>query len=177
MRLHLSAVADNARSTPQVLELAWDGNWNDGTDVTDALGASNLNTGHIPYNFVKEIQIKTANQIRLIVMLYDGAIRQVNRALDLLAEGHRRYAETFSPYDVVGHLIHGERADWITRARWIREKGVREPFPPFDRFARKNSVSSAPHSAPRTPRVTGMRSYAMGRDVVRVPFGAMNSTV
>ncbi|MBK7642545.1 MAG: DinB family protein [Planctomycetes bacterium] len=45
--------------------------------------------------------------------------------------------ETFSPYDVVGHLIHGERADWITRAHWIEEKGVREPFPPFDRFAQQ----------------------------------------
>jgi hypothetical protein len=45
--------------------------------------------------------------------------------------------DTFSPYDVVGHLIHGERTDWITRARWILEKGVREPFPPFDRFAQQ----------------------------------------
>ena len=45
--------------------------------------------------------------------------------------------ETFSPYDVVGHLIHGERTDWITRARWILEKGVSEPFPPFDRFAQQ----------------------------------------
>lgn len=32
-----------------------------GTDVTDATGISNLNTGHIPYNFVKEIQIKTGS--------------------------------------------------------------------------------------------------------------------
>jgi hypothetical protein len=45
--------------------------------------------------------------------------------------------ETFSPYDVVGHLIHGEKTDWITRARWIMERGVREPFPPFDRFAQQ----------------------------------------
>ena len=45
--------------------------------------------------------------------------------------------DTFSPYDVVGHLIHGERSDWITRARWIRDKGVRETFPPFDRFAQQ----------------------------------------
>jgi hypothetical protein len=45
--------------------------------------------------------------------------------------------DTFSPYDVVGHLIHGEKTDWITRARWIMEKGVREPFPPFDRFAQE----------------------------------------
>lgn len=45
--------------------------------------------------------------------------------------------ETFSPFDVVGHLIHGDRTDWITRARWIQEKGVREAFPPVDRFAQQ----------------------------------------
>jgi flagellar protein FliS len=44
-----------------------------------------------PVNAYKEIQIKTANQIRLIVMLYDGAIRHINLALDAFAEGHRRY--------------------------------------------------------------------------------------
>jgi hypothetical protein len=43
--------------------------------------------------------------------------------------------DRFSPFDVVGHLIHGERTDWLPRTRWIREKGAREPFPPFDRFA------------------------------------------
>lgn len=42
---------------------------------------------------------------------------------------------TWSAYDVVGHLIHGERTDWIPRARWILEKGETEPFPPFDREA------------------------------------------
>jgi len=43
--------------------------------------------------------------------------------------------ETFSPYDVVGHLIHGERADWVTRLRTILEHGASRPFDPFDRFA------------------------------------------
>ena len=47
--------------------------------------------GNDPVQTYREIQIKTANQIRLIVMLYDGAIRHVNLALDLFAEGHRRY--------------------------------------------------------------------------------------
>jgi hypothetical protein len=42
--------------------------------------------------------------------------------------------ETWSPYDVVGHLIHGERADWIPRARRILA-GAMEPFEPFDREA------------------------------------------
>jgi flagellar protein FliS len=44
-----------------------------------------------PMNAYKEIQIKTANQIRLIVMLYDGAIRHINLASDAFVEGHRRY--------------------------------------------------------------------------------------
>jgi DinB superfamily len=43
--------------------------------------------------------------------------------------------ETWSTFDVVGHLIHGERADWIPRARTILEHGRSRPFEPFDRFA------------------------------------------
>lgn len=41
---------------------------------------------------------------------------------------------TWSPYDVIGHLIHGERTDWIPRARHILA-GERRPFEPFDRMA------------------------------------------
>ena len=43
--------------------------------------------------------------------------------------------ETFSPYDVVGHLVHGEKDDWIGRARIILEEGEGRTFDPFDRFA------------------------------------------
>jgi len=44
---------------------------------------------------------------------------------------------TWSPYDVIGHLIHGERTDWIPRARRILESGESRPFDPFDRFAQE----------------------------------------
>ena len=44
-------------------------------------------------------------------------------------------ADTFSPYDVVGHLIHGEKTDWVVRAKIILEHGVNKPFEPYDRFA------------------------------------------
>ena len=47
----------------------------------------------------------------------------------------REAPESWSPYDVVGHLIHGERTDWIPRAELILRRGEAEPFPPFDRFA------------------------------------------
>ena len=43
--------------------------------------------------------------------------------------------ETWSPYDVVGHLIEGEETDWIPRARIILELGEDRPFDKFDRFA------------------------------------------
>ena len=43
--------------------------------------------------------------------------------------------ETFSPYDVVGHLIHGEKTDWVVRAKIILQHGVNKPFDPYDRFA------------------------------------------
>lgn len=45
---------------------------------------------------------------------------------------------TFSPFEVVGHLLHGERADWIVRARWVLERGSQQPFAPFDRFAHRH---------------------------------------
>jgi hypothetical protein len=47
-------------------------------------------------------------------------------------------AETWSPYHVIGHLLHGERTDWIPRAQIILQHGEAQPFPPFDRFAQFN---------------------------------------
>jgi hypothetical protein len=57
--------------------------------------------------------------------------------LDGLPETWVRATEgdgTWSPYDVVGHLIHGERTDWIPRARHILA-GETRPFERFDRSA------------------------------------------
>ena len=43
--------------------------------------------------------------------------------------------DSWSPFDVVGHLIHGEKTDWIPRLRIILSEGESRPFNPFDRFA------------------------------------------
>lgn len=40
---------------------------------------------------------------------------------------------TFSPRAVLAHLIHGERVDWMPRARIILDHGEARPFEPFDR--------------------------------------------
>jgi uncharacterized damage-inducible protein DinB len=44
-------------------------------------------------------------------------------------------SDTWSPFDVVGHLIHGERTDWIPRVELLLAHGESRPFTPFDRFA------------------------------------------
>lgn len=43
--------------------------------------------------------------------------------------------DTFSPYDVVGHLIHGEKTDWPDRIMMIIENGTSKTFLPYARFA------------------------------------------
>src|SRR3954467_982922 len=42
--------------------------------------------------------------------------------------------ETFSAFDVIGHLIDGEETDWMVRARIILEHGESRPFDRYDRF-------------------------------------------
>ncbi|MEJ0079868.1 MAG: DinB family protein [Puia sp.] len=43
--------------------------------------------------------------------------------------------ETWSVFDVMGHLIHGEKTDWMTRIEIILSEGPNKEFEPFDRFA------------------------------------------
>jgi len=43
--------------------------------------------------------------------------------------------ETFSPYDVIGHLVHGEKTDWTARTKMILEFGDTKTFVPWNRFA------------------------------------------
>lgn len=43
--------------------------------------------------------------------------------------------ETWSVYDVIGHLIHGEKTDWIPRTEIILSNTPNKVFQPFDRFA------------------------------------------
>ncbi len=62
-----------------------------------------------PVQTYKEIQIKTANQIKLIVMLYDGAIRHLGLALEHFSAGHRAYDKVnthlTAAQDIISELI------------------------------------------------------------------------
>src|SRR5205809_4387734 len=44
-------------------------------------------------------------------------------------------ADSWSAYDIIGHLIHGEKTDWVTRMEIILSEKPDKIFQPFDRFA------------------------------------------
>jgi hypothetical protein len=72
--------------------------------------------------------------------------------------------KTWSPYDVVGHLIHGERTDWVPRARIILQHGESRAFEKFDRFAQFAESEGRPLSSLldefATLRQTNLRELA-----------------
>lgn len=59
----------------------------------------------------------------------DALLRDLPEAWTLQNEG----GHTWSALDVVGHLIHGERTDWMPRARIVLHDGETRTFDPFDR--------------------------------------------
>ena len=44
---------------------------------------------------------------------------------------------TWSAFDILGHLIHGEHTDWMPRAKWILQFGESQPFERYDRLAQE----------------------------------------
>ena len=60
----------------------------------------------------------------------NALLRNLPEAWTLRNEGEN----TWSVFDVVGHLIHGERTDWMPRARMVLKFGETQPFEPFDRL-------------------------------------------
>ena len=53
----------------------------------------------------------------------------------------REAPKTFSPIDVLGHLIYGEQVDWLPRIRIILEQGESRPFDQFDRFGFEDLIA------------------------------------
>jgi hypothetical protein len=64
-----------------------------------------------------------------------AALNMLLRDLPEMWTGRNEGENTWSAFDVVGHLIHGERTDWMPRARMILQFGETQPFERFDRWA------------------------------------------
>jgi len=82
------------------------------------------------FNLAEAIAILTRTPATLNALL-----RGLPDVWTLRNEGRNEAEDTWSAFDIVGHLIAGERTDWMPRARIILEKGEARPFDPFDRFA------------------------------------------
>jgi DinB superfamily len=63
----------------------------------------------------------------------DALLRDLPETWTRRNEGEK----TWSAFDIVGHLIHGERTDWMPRARMILQFGESKAFEPFDRLAQE----------------------------------------
>ena len=92
--------------------------------------------------------------LRRTPSVLDAMLRGIDDAWARASEG----TGTFSPFDVVGHLIDGEETDWIPRALLIRARDT-APFTPYDRFRHRERnvdrtldslLDELPASAPRT---------------------------
>jgi DinB superfamily len=66
-----------------------------------------------------------------------GALDALLRGLPEIWVLRNEGEKTWSAFDVLGHLIHGERTDWLPRTRMILEFGESRTFEPFDRWAQE----------------------------------------
>src|SRR5512142_2586960 len=73
-----------------------------------------------------------------------GVLRELLRDLPAAWTAATEGPGTWSAFDVVGHLIHGERTDWVPRVEHMLRHGDALPFPPFDREAMLRESAGAP---------------------------------
>ena len=75
--------------------------------------------------------------VRAILIRTPGVLRSLLEGLPDDWTSTDEGEDTWSPFDVVGHLIHGEETDWLPRMRILLEHGEEQAFEPFDRFAQE----------------------------------------
>lgn len=104
-----------------------------------------------------------------------GTLRAMLAGLDPAWLDADEGPETFSPRDVLGHLIFGEETDWIPRVRLILDHGESRPFVPFDRFGFRPRYAGRPaaelldvFAGLRRENLRLLESFGLGsRDLVR----------
>jgi hypothetical protein len=101
----------------------------------------------------------------------DALLRDLPEAWTLRNEGEN----TWSAFDVVGHLIHGERTDWMQRARVILQFGETRTFEPFDRLGLAREVQGKSmgqlldeFSRLRAENLDELRALNLGREELKL---------
>jgi hypothetical protein len=94
--------------------------------ITFTLTRNSFKTMNMNFDLNKSIEILQRSPAVL-----EDLLKDISNDWVLNNEGK----DTFSPFDVVGHLVHGEKNDWIQRMEIILSGGPDKTFQPFDRFA------------------------------------------
>jgi|SRR6185437_3931553 len=69
-----------------------------------------------------------------------GALDELLRGLPDEWTDRNEGGDSWSPREIVAHLSHAERTDWLPRVRHLLEFGESQPFPPFDRLAQRRQM-------------------------------------
>jgi hypothetical protein len=69
-----------------------------------------------------------------------GALDELLRGLPEEWTSRNEGGDSWSPREIVGHLSHAERTDWMPRVRHLLEFGESQPFPPFDRMGQRKQM-------------------------------------
>jgi hypothetical protein len=111
------------------------------TDVAPAKGKSNKS---ISYGFMSALFLEECLAVltRTPATL-DAMLRGLPEQWTAATEG----PGAWSPYTVIGHLIHGEKTDWMPRVMVILAHDADRPFEPFDREAQFRDSQGKPISA------------------------------
>src|ERR1700694_3681481 len=124
---------------------SWRLNWGDGGGRQLNPGGAGGGRGHPRSNPKRQacIYVGMASMTEFNLAETIAILSRTPAALDVLLRGlpdiwvhGNEGKDTWSAFDIVGHLIVGERDDWMPRARLILENGEARPFDPFDRWAR-----------------------------------------
>lgn len=112
------------------------------------------------------IQILERTPRVLSVLLSQLSVRWAREPMD---------GERWNAYDVVGHLIHGEKTDWVPRMKIVLEHGEAHEFPAFDReaqFQDRDDETMAERleefSRLRASNVEILRSYALDDEALEL---------
>jgi len=105
-----------------------------------------------------------------------GALRALLHDLPEQWSRAQEGPDSFSPFDVVGHLIDGEETDWLPRARVILAGGPDPRFEPYDRFRHRNRNAGrtlatllAEFAELRAANLAELRSWRLGTDQLELP--------
>lgn len=101
------------------------------------IGVRTTPTAGVYYRRMSDTLSETTALLRRTPAAVDALVRGLPASWTERNEGD----STWSVFDVVGHLIHGDRADWMSRTRTILEFGESKPFEPFDRSGHQREVA------------------------------------